>query len=72
MAHEPYSSQVHYGPHHQMARSPHAHRWKVVPADFISELRQADLSVDVVERRCPRCGRPPRHGLPIDEPPQPH
>jgi hypothetical protein len=50
---------------------PRAQRWKVVPADFFPELRQADLLVDLVERRCPRCGRPLGYGLPTKEPPQP-
>jgi hypothetical protein len=31
------------------------HTWKVVPADFIAELRHTDLPVDLVERPCPRC-----------------
>ncbi len=44
---------------------------KVVPAVLIPELRQADVSVDVVERRCPRCPMPLGHGLPTMQPPQP-
>jgi hypothetical protein len=50
---------------------PRAQLWKVVPADLIPELRQADLPVDVVERRCPRCRKPLGHSLPTKEPPQP-
>jgi hypothetical protein len=54
-----------------MGCDPRAQRWKVVPADCIPELRQADLPVDVVERRCPRRPKPLGHGLPTNEPPQP-
>ena len=71
MAHEHHSAQLHYDPHHHMGCYPRAQLWKVVPADFLPGLRQADLAVDLVERRCPRCRRPLGHGLPTKEPPQP-
>jgi hypothetical protein len=44
-----------YCQHHQMVRNPRTGTWKVVPADFIAELRAADFPVDLVERPCPRC-----------------
>jgi hypothetical protein len=71
MAHEHHRAQVHYGPHRYMGSHPRAQLWKVVPADFIPELRPADLPVDVVERRWPRCREPLGHGLPTNEPPRP-
>jgi hypothetical protein len=71
MAHEHHRAQVHYGPHRYLGSYPRAQLWKVVPADFIPELRPADLPGDVVERRCPRCRTPLGHGLPTNEPPQP-
>jgi hypothetical protein len=71
MAHEHHSAPVHDCPHHHLGCSPRARRWKVVPADCSPELRPADLPVDVVERRCPRCRRPLGHGLLTKEPPQP-
>jgi hypothetical protein len=38
-----------------MGYSPRVRRWITVPDDFIAELRQADLPVDLEERRCPQC-----------------
>jgi hypothetical protein len=37
---------------------PRGQRWKVVPADFIPELRQAGLPVDVMEHRSRSAVRP--------------
>jgi hypothetical protein len=48
---------VKYCPHHHRVWSPKTRTWKVVPADFIAELRQADFPIDVVERPCSRCDK---------------
>ena len=40
---------------HNRVWSPRTRTWKVVPTDFIAELRDADLPVDLVEWPCPRC-----------------
>jgi len=71
MAHAHQSAHGHDGPHHHMGCDPRAQRWKIVPADLSLEQRQADLPVDVVERRGLRCHRPLGHGLLTNEPPQP-
>jgi hypothetical protein len=46
---------VRYCQRHHMVYSPRVRRWITVPDDFIAELRQADLPVDLEERRCPQC-----------------
>jgi hypothetical protein len=43
---------------HNRVWSPRTRTWKVVPADFIAEVRHADLPVDLVEGRCPWCRKP--------------
>jgi hypothetical protein len=40
---------VKYCQHHNRVWSPKTRTWKVVPTDFITELRHADLPVDLVE-----------------------
>jgi hypothetical protein len=46
---------VKYCRHHDMVWNPKSRTWKVVPADFIAELRQAGFPVDLVEQPCRRC-----------------
>jgi hypothetical protein len=58
MTHKPKSPRLQYCRQHDMVWSPRARKWQAVPADFIAEVRAADLLVDLVERPCPRCRRP--------------
>ena len=46
---------VKYCQYHNRVWSPKTRTWKLVPTDFIAELRHANLPVDLVEWPCPRC-----------------
>jgi hypothetical protein len=48
---------IKYCQYHNRVWSPKTRTWKVVPADFIAELRHADLPVDLIEWPCSRCGK---------------
>jgi hypothetical protein len=56
---------VKYCRHHDMVWNARTRSWKVVPADFIGELRHADFPVDLVEWPCPRCRK--RRGQEADQ-----
>ena len=58
MAKQSTIAHVKYCQHHNRVWSPKSRTWKVVPTDFITELRHADLPVDLVEWPCPRCVKP--------------
>jgi hypothetical protein len=49
---------IRYCPRHHMVYKPTIHLWQAVPADFITallDLLQVDLTIAVVERKCPHC-----------------
>jgi hypothetical protein len=46
---------VKYCQHHDMVWNSRTRAWKIVPADFIDELRHVDFPVGLVEWPCPRC-----------------
>jgi len=58
---EPPRTRLRYCPHHHRVYSIRTRRWHMVPEDFIAELQQANLPVDVVAQRCPKCTTPPRY-----------
>ena len=46
---------VKYCQYHDMFWHSRTRTWKIVPSDFIAELRHADLPLELVERPCPCC-----------------
>jgi hypothetical protein len=62
---EPPIARLRYCAQHHRVYSIKTRRWHVVAEDFITALRQADLSVDVVAQRCPQCAKPQRPSPPI-------
>jgi hypothetical protein len=58
MSNERRVPRIQYCQDHDMVCDPRTRRWKSVPPDFLPELLQADLPVDLVVRPCPCCPKP--------------
>jgi hypothetical protein len=58
MAEQSTITRVKYCQHHNRVWSSRSRTWKAVPTNFITELRHADLPVDLIEWPCPRCTKP--------------